>query len=96
MLGEGISEAIVRHPDKAVSIGGELWRLRMWLVAIKDLSNRLALVWSQRRHIHQRHHSFAVHRSDDSTRISMTGQNHWPRRARQGALHCGSVIFQGG
>ena len=60
MLCESISEAFFRHPDKTVSIRGELRRLSVSFVAIENLSNRLALIGSQRRDIHQRLHALVI------------------------------------
>jgi hypothetical protein len=46
MVREGISEALVGHPDETVGVWGKLRSLRVPLITIENLGNRLALVWS--------------------------------------------------
>jgi hypothetical protein len=72
MLRESISEAFRGHPDETVAIRSELGRLVMSFITIENLSNGFALVWSQRRDVHQRLYAFVISRSYNSTRISVT------------------------
>jgi hypothetical protein len=46
MLREGVSEALVWHPDETVSIWRELRGLGVFFISIEDLRNGLTLVWS--------------------------------------------------
>ncbi len=46
ILCKSISEAFFGHPDETVAIRGELRRQAMSFIAIENLSNRLAQVWS--------------------------------------------------
>jgi hypothetical protein len=62
MLGEGSTKSLVWHPNEPVRVGRQLGRLRMWLLAIEHLGDRLAFIRRQSCDENQRSNSLVGRR----------------------------------
>jgi hypothetical protein len=75
VLGESRVKCFPRHPDKAVCVGGQLPRLRVRLLAIKDFGDGLAFVGCQGGDIDQRPNLLVGGRGDHRAGVSMRRQD---------------------
>jgi len=94
VLCEGIWKSLVRHPDEAVRIRGELRRFWMSLVFVKDLGDCLAFIWCQSSHVDQSLDSLITSCGNNGTSIGITCNDYWPIRPCDHPLQGRRIIVQ--
>src|ERR1700733_13019441 len=95
VLGEGVREPFVRHPDEAVCVRSQLRRLWMSFVFVKDLSDSLSFVWRQSCNVNQSLHALIVSRCNDCTSVCMPGDDHWSLSSCDRSSQSGCIVAQG-
>src|ERR1700743_665349 len=68
----------------------------MPFIAIENLGHGLTFVGSQSRKVDKRLHAIVICSADNRARISVSGQNHRPLRAGDGAPQRGSIVAERG
>ncbi|GLR90873.1 hypothetical protein GCM10007857_75890 [Bradyrhizobium iriomotense] len=89
---KGSAKPFVGHAEESIGVRRELWRLRMQVLTIEYLTNRLALIGRQGRNEDQRLDPFVDTCSYDGASIGMRDKHHWTIGAFQRALKCSDII----
>src|SRR5215471_10152446 len=91
-MGDCSCKSIVRHPDKTVSVRGELRRLWMGSFAIKHLRDGLALIGCEGCDIDERFDPIVPYPRNDSPSVRVTSESNPAIGAFEGVSQCRNVV----